>query len=126
MALHERQIKGLVNPADRLIGLLSVGFETDARLLVQCVCVHLCPVADCKQGKHMSTLSGFTDQADMTRDERAERELVPPLPVLLLRAVSNNTHLVCSMLSLKLTVNLTLLLTRQNKIQRRDDQSRYH
>lgn len=42
MALHERQIKGLVNPADCLIGLLSVGFETDALLLVQCVYVCVC------------------------------------------------------------------------------------
>lgn len=26
----------------------------------------------------MSNLNGFTDQADMTGDERTERELVPP------------------------------------------------
>lgn len=35
MVLHERQVKGLVNPADCLIGPLSVGFETDAVSLVQ-------------------------------------------------------------------------------------------
>lgn len=39
MGLHERRIKSLVNPADCLISLLSVGFETDALFLVQCVCV---------------------------------------------------------------------------------------
>lgn len=35
MVLHERQVKGLVNPADCLIGPLSVGFETDAVSLIQ-------------------------------------------------------------------------------------------
>lgn len=39
MALHEQQIKSLVNPADCLISLLSMGFKTDALFLIQCVCV---------------------------------------------------------------------------------------
>lgn len=36
----------------------------------------------------MSTLSGFTDQADRLRDERAEKKLVPLSTVL--EAVRNN------------------------------------
>lgn len=40
-------MKGLLNPKDCIISLLSMGFETDALMLVQCVCVYLCPVADC-------------------------------------------------------------------------------
>lgn len=45
--INLQRILVLVNPADCLIGLRSVGFKPDACLLVLCVCVHLCPVADC-------------------------------------------------------------------------------
>ena len=72
----------------------------------------------------MSTLSGFTDHTDMTGDESTEREPYAP-QVLLLRAVSNNTHSLL-MFSLKIYINLTLLLKRQNKIQKKDDQCKYH
>lgn len=47
MTLHEHQIKGLVNPTGCLIGLLCVGFKTDALFPVQRACVYLCPVAGC-------------------------------------------------------------------------------
>lgn len=60
----------------------------------------------------MSTLSSFTDQADMSGDERTERELVPtPLSA---GAASCQQQYSPSrlMLSLKVHVNLILLLTR--------------